>query len=181
MTTELVPDTPVTPEDYLLTAEALVRSYCGWHIAPERDETLTLDGPGGLTLVLPSLHVVDITSITQDGEELDPPYDWSASGYVFATGAWSLDISWGCAGWTRTPRGIVVELTHGYAEVPAQVTAAVRSLAGRLTTGSVGLTSLTRGPFSESYGSTGSGGSANDVIGSVEAAALDPYRLPYRP
>ena len=43
-------------------AGAAVRGYCGWHVAPEVEQTITLDGTGGPTLVLPSLLVKAITA-----------------------------------------------------------------------------------------------------------------------
>ena len=46
---------------------AEVRAYCGWHIAPVVTETLTLDGPGGHLLVLPTLRLVDLLSVTNEG------------------------------------------------------------------------------------------------------------------
>jgi hypothetical protein len=169
MSVELAPETPATDEDRLLAAEALVRSYCGWHIAPERTETLTLDGTSASTLVMPTLHVVDVASVTLDGVPLDTTeYAWHVEGFIDAT-TWATGYCW-----LSLPRGVAVELTHGYDDVPAGVTAAVRSLAQRMSSGSLGLSSITRGPFSESYASA-------SAIGAVESAALAPYKLPFRP
>ena len=87
--TELASELVSAPEDRLAQAEAMVRAWCGWHIAPERDEVLTLDGPGGAHLTLPSLHVVDVASVVENGELLDPAnglYTWSAAGIITKTG-----------------------------------------------------------------------------------------------
>ena len=53
------------PDAVLAAAEA-VRSYCGWHIAPAVEETVTLDGSGGRHLLLPSLHVTEVSEIVAD-------------------------------------------------------------------------------------------------------------------
>ena len=38
-------------------AQAAVRAYCGWHIAPSLSETLVLDGTGARAFILPTLHL----------------------------------------------------------------------------------------------------------------------------
>ena len=92
-------------------AEAMVRSYCGWHIAPSETHTVTLDGKGGSTLFLPSLHVTAITSITVDGTLLAATgYEWSETGQV--------NRKYGA--WPRKLRSIVVVFTHGYTDVPTR-------------------------------------------------------------
>jgi hypothetical protein len=60
-------------EDAWAATVAEVRAFCGWHIAPEVTETLTLDGPGGYVLVLPTLHLVDLVSVTNDGTAVTDP------------------------------------------------------------------------------------------------------------
>jgi hypothetical protein len=64
-------------EDAWAATVAEVRAFCGWHIAPEVTETLTLDGPGGYVLVLPTLHLVDLVSVTNDGTAITDP-EWPA-------------------------------------------------------------------------------------------------------
>lgn len=104
-------------ESAWLATVADVRAFCGWHIAPEVTETLTLDGSGGPILVLPTLRVVDLASITDDGSEVTDP-EWSASGMVRHY----------C--WTRKFRGIEATLTHGFEEWPAELLAVMTELAG---------------------------------------------------
>lgn len=166
MPVELVSTLAATDAERLLQAEAEVRSYCGWHIAPTRTEELTLDGPGTCTLLLPSLHVTAIASITEDGIALvaDDDYIWSASGLVER-------VSTTTQYWSNKPRSIVINLTHGWTTSPPDVAAIVQSLAARLALTS-GLVSKTVGPFSETY--------APDLFG-YQRSALDRYRLPSRP
>lgn len=163
MAVELVNALVATDADRLLQAEAEVRGYCGWHIAPSRSETLTLDGSGSCTLLLPSLHVTSIVSITESGTLLDAAdYAWSASGVVER-------VAPGRA-WSALPRSIVIELEHGWSTPPPDVAAIVQQLASRLGH-TAGLTSKTVGPFSESY--------APDLF-AYQRSALARYKLPPR-
>jgi hypothetical protein len=158
---ELATTLTATDEERLEQAEALVRAYCGWHIAPSRTETVEVRGKGGRTLMLPSLHVTDVVSVTADETLLvvEDDYVWTASGILDRGfyGCWSDVV-------------VEVEMTHGYEEVPAEVTAAVQSLAQRMVDGTAGLTSKTIGPFSESYSGT--------VLSSSEMESLRGYRIP---
>lgn len=70
-------------EYHVAAAEAEVRSYCGWHIAPARVETARgIIGGGGWGL-LRTLHLVAVTSVTVAGRELDPSdYRWTTDGIL---------------------------------------------------------------------------------------------------
>src|SRR5690348_6332029 len=121
MTAELAASLTATEADRLLQAEALVRAFCGWHIAPSRTEVVTLAGTGGRTLTLPSLHVTAVASVTSDSDPAltTDDYDWSPAGVLTArTYPWS-------------GRAIAVSLTHGYDTPPAEVTAVVQAVAQR--------------------------------------------------
>lgn len=161
MPAELVTSLTVTDDDLLMQAEQQVRDYCGWHIAPERTETLTLDGSGTSAMLLPTLRLTDLTAVTEDGVDVDlDTLEWSAAGII---------RRW-CA-WTCRFRGVAVSITHGYEEVPADVAGVVRDIATRAKS-SGGLKSQTIGPFSETY--------ETDLL-STERAVLDRYKLPPRP
>ena len=118
----LLANPPIELDPEAVTAaEDMVREYCGWHIAPSAPETLTLDGKGGTTLVLPSLHVTAIASIVEDGVTLAATaYEWSQSGLVKRVNG----------GWPRKYRSIVVTLTHGYTTCPLAVREFIKQLAG---------------------------------------------------
>ena len=60
MPAELATSLAPTEADRLLQAEALVRGYCGWHIAPSRSETITVRTFGGTSVMLPSLLVTEV-------------------------------------------------------------------------------------------------------------------------
>lgn len=176
---------------------AAIQTYCGWHIAPSVDETLTLDGPGGSFLILPSLHVTDVTSITEngtvlpDGSDVNVPaeYTWSERGIIqrgrpvswtgSGTGPFYGTLPGGCW-WTTQLRGIQVELTHGYDDWPPELAWLIDAAASRLKDNPTGLEQQTVGPFTEKY-ATSAGGAAGQVFTSGEVALLGLYRLPGRP
>lgn len=91
----------------LAAALAAARGHCGWHVSPVRTETLTLDGPGGRLLSVPTLKVVGTPTVTEDGRPVDAR--WSA-GFP------------GCARkrsrayWSDEFGAITVTLTHGLTE-----------------------------------------------------------------
>src|SRR5690349_614831 len=110
---DLVP----TDEDRLDQAEALVRSYCGWHIAPTREDTYTVRTYASANIFLPSLHVTEVTSVTEAGTALalGDEYLWLApSGIISRRSRWANDAE------------VVVEFVHGFDEIPAEVTAVVQ-------------------------------------------------------
>jgi hypothetical protein len=193
-TPELATDLAPTENDRILQAEAFVRAYCGWHIAPSRSETLILDGPGGHTLCLPSLHVSSIDAITENGNDLTEgdDYTWSVAGIVHRVGwasGWNMATDnlggpnsvpgWGW--WTCQLQGISVDLTHGFDEVPAEITGAVQAIAQQLVDNPGGLEQQSVGPFMERYGTTGGGGLLFTLGAGSQLSALEPYRLPRRP
>ena len=174
MTAELA--TTVAPVDdaaRLLQAEGVVRGYCGWHIAPSRADSVTVRGNGSAVIALRSLHVITVTSVTCDGTLLDSSnYAWSEAG-VLTRLCGDGTLSHHRDGWWESV--IVVEFTHGYAQVPAEVTGAVQAIAQRGVLNPTGASSYstTDGPFSDS---------ATFAAGSTlpEQGVLDRYRLPSR-
>lgn len=165
MPAELAATLEPTAEERLEQAEAIVRSYCGWHIAPSREETVTLRAKGGRSLLLPSMYVTDVTSVTDDGSLLvfETDYLWTEAGVLERPPAGYL----GYAPWGYTD--VVVEFTHGYEEVPADVTAVVQAVAQRLTGNPGGLKRETSGPFTEEFFTD---------LSESEMAKLRRYRIP---
>ena len=111
---------PNFTDEQLDIAVAIARSYCRWHIAPVRTETITLDARGGDLLVVPSLAVVDIDSIEIDGTEVTD-FEWSTNGTVER-----------CAGWPRKRRSVAVTLDHGHPECPDEVVGVIAAIASKL-------------------------------------------------
>lgn len=143
----------------LLQAEAEVRGYCEWHIAPSRTETVRVEGGGGRVLLLPSLHVTAIASVVDEDGNAITDYRWRRNGVLRRSACWSDCLAYD------------VTFTHGHATVPPDVSAAVQAIAaGDVALGVV--KSWTKGPFGETYGS--------DSREAATRATLDRYKLPPR-
>jgi hypothetical protein len=98
-----------------------VRDYCGWHIAGSVTETVTVDGSGAKTLDLPTLRLTAVLSVTEDGETVDlDDVEWATSGYLQRATAWTTKL-----------RGVAVQITHGYTEMPLSLAELVMTAAAR--------------------------------------------------
>lgn len=90
----------------MVAAEAAVRRFCRWHVAPVVEQTFTVDGSGGSVLVLPTLRLVDVLAVSNDGTAVDvDSLEWSHDGYMRGL-------------WSRKLRGVQVTVRHGFAEAP---------------------------------------------------------------
>jgi hypothetical protein len=138
-----------------------VRAYCGWHVAPSVTETVTVDGPGGNVLFLPTLHLTGITSLTNDGTTVTDP-EWSEAGMVRGS-------------WTSKFRGVVAEITHGYEECPAEIIGVLTEAASR----GVGGSAVSQVGQVRMGGVSGVPGAASFML--EQEAVLDRYKLPPRP
>jgi len=114
--------TVIDADFWLKAAHGAVRRFCGWHVAPTITDTLVLDGSGGREILLPSLRVVTLTSVLNDGQDVTASVDTSRAGI--------LRLTTGC--WTDRLGRITVTLTHGYYldEVP-EVAAVIAGVAKR--------------------------------------------------
>ena len=104
-----------------------IRTICGWHIAPELTETVTLDSYGQDTLPLPTLHLVDVTSVRYwNGSEMVPLDGWDSR-----TG-WSPTscVIHRPGGFPIGRRAIEVTMVHGYTTVPGAIVDAVADIVG---------------------------------------------------
>ncbi|PTR42034.1 hypothetical protein C8K38_111203 [Rhodococcus sp. OK611] len=121
----------------LAAAISEVRGYCGWHIAPQRTETLTLDGSGLSVLLLPTMQVASIAGVTESGVALDAAaYEWSEKGMLRKR-----------SGWTDRWRGVEVTLAHGYDAAPAEIKRLIlASAAAQIDDGAAGSAEKV-GPF----------------------------------
>ncbi|TDT31104.1 hypothetical protein [Naumannella halotolerans] len=145
------------------SVEAAIRAYCGWHIAPEITETIVLDGSGNSVLSLPTLRVVSVGEVVNDGREVLNP-EWSSAGFIR-----------GC--WTNKLRGVSVTFTHGYSECPAGI-ARLAAVLTELDKVPAGAQSQAAGPINVSYGSPLAVNlGSHDLMERV----LGAYVLPVRP
>ena len=161
------PESEVGPDLWLKAAQASVRSYCGWHIAPNVEQTLTLDAEGGRTLMLPSLHVTNVSSIIVDGEDVAGDADWSRTGMVRLRSGLFPDRF----------RSVTVTMSSGYEvdEVP-DVSSIILKLANRAATGPGVVASQSVNGSSVSYLTAG-GAPLSTPLLQIEKDALEPYRL----
>lgn len=100
-------------ESAVLTAGEALRSAVGWHIAPVRTETLTIDAQGGTALMLPTLRLVDVTEVRDvSGDTPVVLTGWrkSAAGFLTRPG-----------GWPAGPETIEVDIEHGYDSCPLEL------------------------------------------------------------
>ena len=148
-----------------------IRNYCGWHIGPQRTETITVDGPGGFVLALPTLHLTDIAQISDAGTEIDDP-EWSATGDVRKPDG---------RPWSTRYRGITATITHGYDYAP-EVAAIVVELVAQAVNTPAGTAAVGErmGPFQFDPAATAAG--ARMAIGGAtllasQLAVLDHYRI----
>lgn len=114
--------TQVDQAFWLKAAQGAVRRECGWHVAPVITETLTLDGSGSRTLLLPSKRVRALESVTNDGRDVADRVKFSrTAGVLTLASGWSCDVG-----------AVEVTLTHGYSveEVP-EVAALIVTLTKR--------------------------------------------------
>lgn len=164
--------TQVNPQFWLNAAHGAIRNYCGWHVAPIITETITLDGSGGRTLLLPSKRIVNLLTVTSDGADVTDKVSTSKrAGIIEIDGAWSCKLG-----------GITVELEHGYLadEVP-EVAGLIVTLTKRAKDAGRTVASQGVGPANIRY-ITGSDGAAPGVpLFAQEKETLDPYRLNWGP
>src|SRR5690625_3501509 len=94
--------------DPVEAATQAIRDYCGWHVAPVKEDTLTLDGPGTDTILFPSRLVVDVTCV-QVRRDYPPAYsyEWSTIGALRRLNGV----------WPNSYRSIEVTLKHGFTDM----------------------------------------------------------------
>lgn len=171
MPLELASGLTATEADRLSQAEALVRSYCRWHIAPSRTATLTLPAGEGVALILPTLMLTAVASVTVDGTALTTDeFTWTEAGVLKR----ATNIRWGSG-------SVVVAFTHGYDAAPADVTAVVQAVAQRAVDNPGSRPRSQVGPFADTYSQSGFNQAPAMGLLDAEKAILDAYRIPSRP
>jgi hypothetical protein len=147
---------------------AAVRNWCGWHVFPDLQETVTLDGPGGRYLALPTRHVATVTAVLEHGAALvdGVDYRWSADGSIKRLKQY----------WTDDYRAVTVTYLHGFQDVP-DVTAVVLSVAARLLASPMGAVSESAGGVSVKWSETTRGVAGGLGILDHEYQLLAPYRI----
>ena len=86
----------------------IARGYCGWPVTLTTDEQVELTGGWQRILSLPTMNLLDVTAVTEDGVVLDvADLDWSRTGRL-----------WKRAAYARWAGRVLVTMTHGYASTP---------------------------------------------------------------
>lgn len=167
---ELATSLEATPAERLLQAEGLVRDYCGWHIAPERTVVKAVAGSGARELMLPSLHIVAVAEVIEDGNLVDASsYVVHEEGFLTRSAAWE---TWGTG-------VITVTFDHGFGptQVPPAVIGVVMAVAQRGVDNPGSLVRVQRGPFSDTYSQSGFNQALPLSLLEAERDALAPYRI----
>jgi len=158
------------PATFLNSASSLVQRYCGWEIAPREERTFVLDGRGSQHLWLPTLLLVDVVSVKNDGKDVPvEDFDWSSTGWIgLRCGAWSVRAS-----------GIEVTCISGYEETPADLAGVIMAVAAR---GAASPTSayLQRAGAVQMQWQADSSSAIGGAFLENEKAVLDLYTLPAR-
>lgn len=151
-------------------ASALVRGYCGWHLAPTRVEEVTADGSGTCVQLLPTLRLVDLLTLTVDGTPVViDTVGWSAAGVL----TWPRPFS--CR-----PRSVSAQIEHGHPELP-EVTALCAGVIARAANTAPGLSGWTVGSVTVTYDVPTAGAVGTLALAPHELTVLDRYRLAVRP
>jgi hypothetical protein len=116
---------------------AAVRSWCGWHIAPSATETVKVESEGGRVILLPSLHVTDVTAVRDESGSVIATYKWRENGIV--------------RGYWRAEELYAFDITHGYDEMPPEIQAIIDQIDAD-GVGSRAVTAESAGAFSRSFG-----------------------------
>ncbi|RIS72036.1 hypothetical protein D2E70_03595 [Mycobacteroides abscessus] len=148
---------------------AAVQRWCGWHVTPvKQDHEVELDGPGGPLLRLPTLRLVELLSVTEDGVALNlGSLEWSKTGLVRKKSG---------APWSCKLGAITVKMNHGFAEA-ADFEAAVLSYIDRMSQTPEGGKPIAVGPFRWAEEKTAAG----SAFSMAELSILDLYRLEPQP
>lgn len=165
----------------ITAATAAIQGYCHQRIERVEDDKVTLDVFGaGDRLFLPELPVAAVSAVVEDGVELDAGEDYvlGRHGIIYRIGQeWMIGV-----------QAVAVTYTHGYAPLPADVVDVCTRAASRAyqaglraaeTGGIPGVTAMSLGDYSVSYGSEGAGvlgASAAVILLPSERAILARYR-----
>lgn len=150
----------------LTTVSAAIRRECGWNLTRESVIGEVFSPTGRRSLFLPTLWLVTVDAVTENGFALTGGYRFTRDGRVTRDAVF---------GWSSP---VVVSYTHGYepgSRQYADLTAVCLSAAARMPGNPQGLRSWTVG--NESLTAAGAGPDVTGILSSAERADLAPYRL----
>lgn len=168
----------VTEQEGRTRAEALVRAYCGWRVAPLKREVLAVHvAMGREAALLPTMHLSALHSVTVAGQVLDAStYTWSSTGVVRPGDTVPF---WGYGALDEPYQLAVFEadVTHGHEDWPPELLGVLDALTSRAQQApsmyvQVGQVRVATGQDGMPVGSG---------LTAADRAVLDRYRLPPRP
>lgn len=104
----------------LSAALQVARARVGWHVSPVKvNHAMTLDGPNSRILWLPTMKVVEVTSVEEDGNVLDVANISVSVGDGPHQRRRQALRKRGRGWWTAEYGAIELVMTHGFTEVEA--------------------------------------------------------------
>lgn len=155
---------PVVVADAALAA---AQRYCGWPVKATIAQVVELDGSGARRLWLPTMCLNEVTSVIEDGTELDvATLRWSQRGELWKASR---------ACWAGESKLITVTMNHGYSSVP-DFDKAVEDIAASMTAGAgrddAAMTKKKVDDVEYDWDATAAAG-----VLALHASLLDPYRI----
>lgn len=159
-----VPTTDSRLLQALAAASSRFRGAVRHYVSLVEGDVTVLDGNGKQSLFLPAAPVVSVSAVEVDGEALTylTDYEWSADGFLRRIGA--------C--WPNRLRCVEVAWTHGFDPVPEDIAEVVLDQARAQYAVRPGVTSMTVGGQSVSFGAQAAIG-----VTSQWTTAVEKYRL----
>lgn len=160
-------------------AEKIIRSYCGWHVAPVEQQTLTVDQHRTSSMCfLPTMRIVGLHRVTNrrscgTWQEI-PLCDLGHSGVTHSKAGM---LEWRCGKFCRGLGAVEACVTHGFDvfDIP-DVVAVAQALAKRIENDN-GVRSQSVNGASVSYFGSETGEGRGAGLLATEKAILDRYRL----
>ena len=149
-----------------------IKNWCQQSIELIEDDEITLDCSGGDMLFLPELPVRSVKSVIEDGDILSVNDDYKLGQYGILHRIGQ--------DWAEGVQIIQITYTHGYESIPADIVDVAARSAARVYQaglrakeydGITGVSSMSLGDFSVSYGSE-QGGVGEGVMGVSAARVL---------
>lgn len=150
-------------EATLAAVSAAIRTYCGWHIAPNIECTWQGDADGKL-VELPGMGVSTVHSVTIAGEPAG--YTWRKSGLI------RLDSP------VIDDWGQLVEIVYNAGFETSVVSSVVSQIAVNALVAPAGVMREQAGDIAITYNQTAVGVTGGIRLLSSDKLLLDPYKLP---
>lgn len=175
---------------FLSAAGDTIRDYLGWHCAPVITQTLWVDLCADGTILLPTRHLTGVTSVTPTTPNASPlsqhSYTWDERGWInlksgrygFAPAPnsadlWPIDTARLFDAYPKRDRRMIVEFTHGWANLPYPVAEVAYELVMRVREKPAGVAKdVQAGPYRYQFGEFGM------VLSEDQKNRLAHYALP---